>query len=66
MTPDAAATLVSEEGGISFDAVRHNAEMRERAFKRATRKHHPDLPGGNADFFRLLVEARDLLNKEDR
>jgi len=32
---------------------------------RASRKHHPDLPGGNADFFRLLVEARDLLNKEN-
>lgn len=66
LTPDAAATLLSEEGGISVQSVRDDPELRERAFKRASRKHHPDLPGGNADFFRLLVEARDLLNKGDR
>lgn len=31
------------------------------AFKMAARVHHPDAPGGNADVFRQVSAARDVL-----
>lgn len=31
------------------------------AFKMAARRHHPDAPGGNADVFRQVTAARDVL-----
>ena len=54
MDRDAAAGLL----GVSANATR--AEVMA-AFARRARTAHPDVEGGDAETFRLLVEARDVL-----
>jgi hypothetical protein len=60
MSAAAAARLLAEEGGGTPAQVRTDPDARAQAYRRAVRKHHPDL-GGDADRFRKLTEARDVL-----
>lgn len=56
-------TDLYETLGVTRDAT--NDDIR-RAFKRKVRKDHPDVAGGDAERFRALVVARDVLADEAR
>lgn len=69
MTIDQAAAFIAEhagrpwEGGDLLDApnMPHHESV-ERAFKAAVKNLHPDMDAGDAEMFRKLVSARDVLN----
>lgn len=62
---DAAALLLAKHGAQTVHEVRTDPEARRRAYLYAARKNHPDV-GGDPRVFRLITEARDLLEGASR
>lgn len=58
---DAVRILAAEAPGVT-PADLHTVDAINRAFRAASRRHHPDA-GGSADAFRLISNARDILLK---
>lgn len=64
MTVEQAIQLLTEAAGNcgTFDPL-HDPDQIDVAFRMAARRNHPDV-GGDADTFRQITEARDLLRRE--
>jgi hypothetical protein len=65
MTVEDAARLLIEHGEsddvlVGVDDILGDAELAGACYREAAKKTHPDV-GGDADLFRQLTEARDLL-----
>jgi len=58
MTIDAACALLGVRPGVSASDLR-------QAFRQAAKAAHPDRPGGDAERFRLVVEAHHILQRAD-
>jgi 3-phenylpropionate/cinnamic acid dioxygenase small subunit len=56
-----AATFIATHGGASADEILSNPAVRERAFRAAAKKLHPDAPGGDSHLFRELAAHREIL-----
>jgi hypothetical protein len=62
MTPQDARLVFADALGIEIIASDLDTEDGiKRAFRLASRKHHPDVTGGDGSVFRLLTKARDTL-----
>lgn len=59
LTPDEARRVLADASGVPASAL-SSTEQINRAYKVAARTAHPDA-GGNADVFRLIGKARDVL-----
>ena len=55
-----AADFLREHGRVTYDPLDADTEFVESAYRRAAHKLHPDA-GGDAEEFRKLQEARDVL-----
>lgn len=59
-TPDTSVTLAEAQSLLGVDATT-DAEGLARAFRRAAKAARPDLPGGDAERFRRVIEAHRVL-----
>lgn len=56
-----AAQFIALHGVAPVDEVLSNTAVRERAFRAAVKKLHPDAPGGDTQLFRELMAHREIL-----
>lgn len=56
-----AAQFIALHGVAPVDEVLSNPVVRERAFRAAAKKLHPDAPGGDTQLFRELTANREIL-----
>lgn len=61
MTVEEAARFVSTHAGAPFVTIEATRHHLPHLYKHAARKLHPDVEGGDAELFKKLTEARDLL-----
>lgn len=63
MSADEAARLLAREslGRATAEEILADPRARDRAYRNAARRHHPDT-GGDPAMFRRVTEARDLLD----
>lgn len=66
MTAEAAARILAPYAHVGPGALLEDADIVAAAYRRAARLEHPDRPGGNAERFRRVTEARDVLNLHHR
>lgn len=64
LTTSTALRLLEEHSGTKIDSA--DPPTLERVYRRAARKLHPDVQGGDAYLFARLQEARDLLIPDTR
>lgn len=66
LTRETAAALIAKyAGGFDASQISRDAEYRDRAWRAAVVAVHPDKPGGNAEIFKQVQAARELLDRED-
>lgn len=56
-----AAKFIATHGGAPVDEILSDAAVRERAFRAAAKKLHPDALGGDTQLFRELMAHREIL-----
>jgi hypothetical protein len=62
MSVDEAARVLAEHGGGTAAGILADPDVRASAYKRAAKRWHPDVAGGDRGVFERLTAARDLLD----
>lgn len=65
-TPVEAAGFIAEHGGARADHVLEIADVLDAAYRRASKKLHPDAPAGSTEAFQKLEQAKAMIIDQQR